>query len=509
MRDSTNPDKSPLWIIVGFTAATLLIHLLTNSRYGYFRDELYYIACSRHLAAGYVDLAPLSAWVLRLETLLFGDSLFALRLFPATAGAMTVALTGALAHELGGRVWAVALGCAASASALAYLGIGNFYSMNAYEPLFWTGCVYLLVRIINGASPWLWLGFGAVAGLGVENKHSLVFFAGALTFAILVTADRREFAKPWIWLGGALAFVLALPNLVWQVQHGWPTYELLHNVAISGKNVVLGPAEFTSQQVLIMNPATLPLWLGGLIWLVWFPRYRSLGIAYLLTLGAFIAMHAKHYYLAPIYPMLFAAGGVAFEQVFARRWRWVNPAIAAAMLAIGAVLAPVILPIFPPENLLSYMRAIHFHPPRTETAHTAALPQLFADQFGWEEMVGSFARAYQHLTPDEQARVGIYCQNYGQAGAIDFFGPKYGLPPAISGHQNYFYWGPRGYTGELLLVIDTPNGEEREQFESVEDLGLIESSPWAMPWQQRSHLYLCRGLKGDLRDFWPKLKNWL
>ncbi|MGZ4966634.1 MAG: ArnT family glycosyltransferase [Chthoniobacterales bacterium] len=500
-------------LTVGFFGlATLLIHLLTNGRYGYFRDELYYIACARHLDWGYVDMAPLSALILRIELLLFGQSLFALRLFPAIASALTVALTGLIARELGGRKWAVALACAASLGAIVYLALGNVYSMNVFEPLFWMGCVYLLVRIINGGSPRLWLWFGVTAGIGVENKHSLGFFGIGLVIALLLTRERRHFAQPWIWLGGLIAAALALPNILWQMQHGWPTHELLSNIAHSNKNVVLTPPQFIAQQILIMNPATLPLWLGGLIWLcasIDGRRYLSLGVAYLITLAEFIIMHGKHYYLAPIYPMLFAAGAVAIERLFAARLRWTKPVYVALLLAVAALLAPTILPILPPEKLVAYMRAIHFEPPRTETAHTAALPQLFADQFGWEEMVRSVARAYEKLSPNEQKHVGIFCQNYGQAGAIDFFGAKYGLPPALSGHQNYFYWGPHDYDGSLLLVLDWPDGKEPEQFRSVEDLGVVASSEWSMPLEQRAHIYLCRDLKGGLRALWPKVKQWL
>ena len=496
-------------IAAAFSAATLLIHLLTNGRYGYFRDELYFIACSRHLDWGYVDMSPLCAWVLRLQMMIFGESLFAVRLFPAIAHAAIVALTAATARELGGRAWAVALACTAAMTALVYLAAGNFYSMNIFEPLFWTGCVYLLVRIVNGGSPRLWLWFGVVAGFGFLNKHSIVFFGAALVVGLLLTPERRQLAQRWIWLGGLAAAAIALPNVLWQVQHDWPTLELLRNVDRSDKNVVLSPLEFIKQQILVMNPATLPLWLGGLVWLLVGGRYRVLGIAYLITLAELILMRGKHYYLAPIYPMLFAAGGVAVEQLFAMRLRWVKPAFATAMVALAALLAPTILPILPPEKLLAYMRTIGFEPPRTESAHTAALPQLFADQFGWEEMMRSVARAHASLSPEDQKRVGIFCQNYGQAGAIGLFGPKYGLPPAISGHQNYYFWGPRDYTGEVLLVLDWPGGEEPEQFRSVEDLGVVDSSQWAMPSEQRVHIYLCRDLKVPLREFWPQVKKWL
>lgn len=497
---------------VALAFAALLIHLLTNSRYGYFRDELYFIACARNLAWGYVDFAPLSALLLRLELLLLGDSLFAIRLLPAFAHAGTILLTGLLARQLGGRPWAVALASTASLCALVYLSIGNVYALNAFEPLFWMGCVSVLLRILNGGTPRLWLLFGAIAGLGLLNKHSFAFFGAGLIGALLLTPARRHLAQPWIWLGGLTAGLIALPHLIWQIQQSWPTLELLRNVAASNKNVVHGPLAFIGQQILIMNPATLPLWLGGLVSLFASKdarRYRLLGFAYLITLAIFVLLKGKHYYLAPIYPMLFAAGGVACERLFAARLRWLKPALIAAMLATAALLAPTILPILPPEKLLAYMRAIHFEPPRTETSHTAALPQLFADQFGWEEMVQSIARAYYRLSPEEQKRAAIFCQNYGQAGAVDFFGKKYGLPPALSGHQNYYLWGPRGYSGDLLLVVDSPGGDEPEQFRSVEDLGLVDSSPWAMPREQRRHIYLCRDLKAPLREVWPALKEWL
>ncbi|MGH8162712.1 MAG: glycosyltransferase family 39 protein [Rhodanobacteraceae bacterium] len=501
------------WLVGIFSLLALLVHLLTNGRYGYFRDELYFIACSHHLATGYVDMAPLSAWVLRLELALFGDSLLALRLFPAIAGALTVALTGAIARQLGGRAWAIALACIAAAAAPIYLALGNFYSLNVFEPLFWMGCVLVLIRILNadaearGARLWLW--FGLLAGLGVENKHSFAFFGVGLTIGLLLTPARRHFARPWIWLGGLVAFALALPNLLWQVQHHWATFELLRNVARSNKNVVLGPLAFIAQQVLLVNPAALPLWLGGLCWLLRSRRYRALGLAYLLTLAEFIILHGKVYYLAPIYPMLFAAGGILFERLFAQRWRWLKPALAIAIIALCALVAPTVLPILAPKKLVTYMEAIHFRPPRTETSHNAALPQLFADQFGWKEMVRSVAQAYHRLTPNEHRMAGIFCQDYGQAGAIDFFGPQYGLPPAISGHQNYYLWGPRGDSGRLLLVLDAPGGDEPKQFRTVEDLGPIETSPWAMPWERRQHIYLCRDLKIPLRDAWPQVKNWL
>jgi hypothetical protein len=181
----------------------------------------------------------------------------------------------------------------------------------------------------------------------------------------------------------------------------------------------------------------------------------------------------------------------------------------ALILAIGALFAPLAVPILPPAKLVAYMLAIGVQLPRTETSHTAPLPQIFADQFGWQEMVASVGHVYNHLRPEDKKRAAIFCQNYGEAGAIDFFGPKFGLPPAISGHQNYFLWGPRDWTGEVALVLDTHDDDERDQFASVEDLGQIVSSPWAMPFERRMHIYLCHDLKANVREFWPRVKKWL
>ena len=507
-----NRRRTEVALIGVFTGLALVVHLLTNGRYGYFRDELYYIACAHHLDFGYVDQPPLSILLLRLSEVLLGQSLFAIRLLPALVGAATVALTGVLARELGGRACAVALACAASLCALFNLAVGNFFSMNAFEPLLWLALIYLLVRIINGGSPTLWLWFGGLVGLGLENKHSTMFFAVGIFIALVLTPERRHFARRWIWFGGLIAFAIALPNVVWEARHHWPTYELLSNIGHSNKNVPLSPAQFIGQQIIFTNPGTLPLWLAGLLWLFASHdgrRYRAIAIVYLATLVEFIALHGKSYYVAPAYPMLFAAGGVAIDRVFAARLAWLKLAALTLVLVTGALFAPTVLPLFQPDRLTAYTRAIHVEPPRTETSHTAPLPQLFADQFGWEEMVGSVAHVYHHLRPEDEKRAAIFCQNYGEAGAIDFFGLKLGLPPAISGHQNYFLWGPRHWTGEVALVLDTDAEDERKLFASVEDLGEIVSSPWAMPFERRMHIYLCRELKGSVSETWPRLKNWL
>ena len=313
--------------------------------------------------------------------------------------------------------------------------------MNAFEPLFWMGCVYLVVRIINGGSPTLWLWFGVLLGVGIENKHSTVFFGVGIFVALLLTPERRHFARKWIWLGGIIALAIALPNILWQAQHHWPTYELLNNIAHSNKNVALSPAQFIAQQVVFMNPGTLPLWLAGLFWVFGSRdgrRYRVIGIIYLVTLAEFIVLHGKSYYLAPAYPMLFAAGGVAVERVFAARLTWMKPVFLGAIIAMGALCAPLILPILPPDKLIAYMRAIHMEPPRTETSHTEALPQIFADQFGWEQMVGSVAHVYHHLRPEDEKRAAIFAKTMARPERSIFLAQSSGCHPPFPGIRIIF-----------------------------------------------------------------------
>ena len=220
-------------------------------------------------------------------------------------------------------------------------------------------------------------------------------------------------------------------------------------------------------------------------------------------------LHGKIYYMAPIYPMLFAAGGAWLEQAFSLRVRWLKPALVVASAALAVFIAPTIMPILKPEQVVSYMKATHFEPPRAETSHTAALPQILADQFGWPEMVEQIAQVYNSLPTDERQKASIFAQDYGEAGAINFFGPRYGLPAAISGHQNYFLWGPGSYNGEVLVVLDWPSGSNCHEFSSVRDYGQVQISPWAMPWERRIHIYVCRGLKMPVSELWPEVKKWM
>jgi len=326
-------------------------------------------------------------------------------------------------------------------------------------------------------------------------------------------AQGSRSSRPWLWVAVLIALLVFLPNVVWQIAHGFPTLEDLQNVARQGKNVVLGPMEFVSQQIILLHPVLFPLWLAGLVWLVAGSggRYRVLGWTCVLLALILFVMKGKNYYLAPIYPMLFAAGGTWLDAAL-NRWRvtagrrWPKAAIVALVLAAGAVTAPLSLPILSPERYVAYEKALGFAPPKTEVPHRGPLPQLFGDQFGWEELVAEVARIYNSLPAAERGRTAIFANNYGEAGAINLFGPRHGLPPAISGHQTHYFWGPRDHTGEIVIVLQSDRDELEQVFESVEEAG-EHRHPWGME-EENNPIYLCRGLKTPFSELWPRVKHW-
>lgn len=510
-RTSQEAWTSPLAVAVYFALAKLLIHFLFNGGYGYFRDELYFLACGEHLDWGYVDHAPLVALVAKVSRATLGDSLFAIRFLPAVAGALKVLLTGLLVREFGGRRFAVALACLCVLVAPAYLGIDNFLSMNAFEPVFWTGCLYFVVLALNRQNPRYLVGFGILAGLGLQNKHSMLFFGFAVLVAVLLTPARRLLRDKWFWMAGALAFVIFLPNILWEWRHDWATLELLSNVRESGKNVALSPLEFLAQQVFILLPFAAPVWLAGL-WFFLFhaegKRQRLLGITYLVVLALMFLLKAKNYYMLPIYPAMFAGGGVLWEKLLSgsRRVSWLKFAYPALLVAAGAVFAPLSLPVLPVETFVRYQNALGIAPMKTEVGHKGVLPQHFGDMFGWPEMVAAVAKIYHALPPEDRAKAAIYAGNYGEAGAIDFFGARHNLPKAVSPHQNYFLWGPRDYTGEVLILLQSDREDVEEHCDSFEE-GATLDHPYAMG-EEHYTIYVCRGLKRPLQEMWPGLKHW-
>ena len=365
---------------------------------------------------------------------------------------------------------------------------------------------------IKRNDPRYWLWFGVVAGIGLQEKYSIALFGFGIVVGLLLTPQRRVFSNPWIWIGGFAAFLIFLPNLLWNIHNQWPFIQLMHNIRADGRDVVLPLPQFFFQQILLIDLITAPIWIRGLIALFFsqaLKPYRVLAWAYLVCFTVFFVLHGKNYYLSPIYPMLLAAGAVSIEAAIERRkiasaeaesvrvgpnrLVWLKPVIIVLLLASGAHLAPLVVPILSPDKFLAYLKYLPMKPPVMEHGHERApLPQWYSDQFGWEEIVAETAKAYNQIAPAERSGCGIFAQDYGQAGAIDFLGPRYGLPPALSGHQTYWLWGPRGYSGNCLVVLDDTRERLEELFEHVEYVGTSADNPFALE-KLDSGLYLPRG----------------
>lgn len=510
-------------IVLYIAAANVMLHLFTVARYGIFRDEMYYLACSRHMAWGYVDHPPLTVWIAWFSRVALGDSPLGVRLLPILAGAAVVWLTGKLARDMGGGRFAQAMAALAVVVVPIYL-IGNHWlTDNVFELLIWTACICLVERAVTTGNARCWLWFGVLAGLGFENKYSIAFLLLGLLAGVALTPHRHFLKSRYLWLGVLACAVISLPNLLWQVRNHFPFLELIHNIRMTNRDVVRGPLAFIADQAMIMNPVLFPLWAGGLVWLLFGragrdgerapesqassqPLYRLFGLTYLVVLGAFIVLKAKNYYVAPIYPILFAAGAVALERLWAgrRRGAWVRGAYLALVVLVGALLAPFSLPVLTPEKFLRYEKALGLQPPEIEHQQNGPLPQWYADEFGWQEMVEKVARVYNGLSPEERARTAIFSNSWGEAAAVDFYGPRYGLPQAISKHNSYWIWGPGKYDVSTMIILRSSGQHDGEYFRSVERVGRVEH-----PYARRDEYFdilLCRGLKVNLRDAWLQLK---
>ena len=504
-------------VVVLLSLANFLLHLYFNNRYGYFRDEFDYMSCGDHLGWGYVDQPPLIPFLIHVCRALLGDSLRSIRFIPALASSLLIVQTAAIARELGGRGYALLLSAVCALIAPQYLSNGSLLGTNCLEPSLWMGCAYFAILAIKRNDPRYWLWFGVVAGLGLEEKYSIALFGLGIVVGLLLTEQRRVFLNRWIWLGGLAALLIFLPNVLWSIKYDWPFVQLMRAIRAEGRDVVLGPFPYFFQQTLLVNPLTAPIWLAGLFALLFSMRlkpYRALGWCYLVCYTVFFVLHGKNYYLAPVYPMLLAAGAVVIESAIDSRANarpallWLKPAITFVLLASGVHLAPVVVPVLSPGGFLAYTKYLPFKLPVMEHSHTrAALPQWYSDQFGWEEIVAEVNEAYVRLSPEERPGCGIFAQDYGQAGAIDFFGRRYGLPPALSGHQTYFLWGPRGYSGNCLIVVDDSRKSLEGLFERVEYVGKSADNPYAL--EREIPVFICHGSKfGSLADLWPRLKKW-
>lgn len=493
-------------MLLAMIALKLLVQSLGVLEYGYFRDELYYLACARHPAWGYPDQPPLSIAVLALVRALFGESLLVVRAVPMLLGAATVYVTGTLAREFGGGRLAVFLSCFAVIAAPIVLGTNHVYSMNSFDLLFWPLAALALLRCLREPTTGRWLLVGLVLGLGLLNKISVLWLGAGLAAGLLLTRERRRLLTPGPWLAAAVAGLLFVPYVIWNAAHGFPTLEFMRN-AMAEKMVRVTPLDFLADQILGMNPAAAPLWIAGLVSLLRGPegRERVLGVAFLAVAVILVLPGtSKPEYLAPAYPMLLAAGSTAFERWSrAPRLGWLPGALTVALLAFAAVALPMALPVLSPDSYVRYTRAIGVTPAASERHQQGDLPQHFADMFGWEEMAEHAAAAYRSLAPEERARCVVIAQNYGEAGALELFGSRHGLPRVICGHNAYGFWGAGDWDGSVAVVVGGAEEFYRRHFEEVVRVDTIPCER-CMPYERSLPVFVVRGIRGPVERYFSE-----
>lgn len=513
------PEKEKLLetlqLASGFAFVTFLLHVIVNLRaqhvgYGLCRDEMYYIVCGRHLAWGYVDQPPIVALAALFSERIFGwHSLAMFRLLPSLAGALEVVGTGLLVREMGGRRIAQGLAMIGVVASPAVLAIDGFLSMNCFEPLFWMGTVYAVLRAVRGDDRRWWAVAGIMAGLGLENKWNEAFFLFALLVAVLLTPARKALGR-WFIVYIVLIVLIALPNLLWQVRHGWPTLVWLNNTETQGKNVVYGPGLFLWNQIFINGPLSSLLWAGGLVWLLASRparRLRWIGVTYVLCLLGMMVMRANDYYLAPVYPLLFAAGGIAWDQWLeqGRVRRVAIPTYACAILSYASLGTMIVQPVLTPPEYVHYIEPSGLRPRELNAMPKSPLPEMMADMTGWHEMADKLSDAYWSLPFSDRSKAGILVANCGEASAVNLYHPE--LPTAISGHQNYWYWGPRGHDGSVMVVFGMRREDLEQRFASVTEVARI-TNEWGQPYET-GPVYLCRDARQSLLEAWPTLRQWL
>ena len=496
-------------VVASLVVAKLVIHLATAARYGFFCDELYTIALSRHLDWGYVDLPPLVPALVALNRAIFGESLFATHIPPALAGAATIALVCLITRELGGRAFAVGLAGLAFLVAPVWLTLDSFFAYDSIDQLLLACLTFVLARLLRTGDARLWLVAGVIAGVAAMAKLTVLVLAPALLLALLLTRRRRDLLTPWPWLGGLAFGVIFSPFVVWQATNDWPTWAFLSQYgAEHAYHATL--AEYLVSVILVVNPAAFPLLVLG-AYRIFRPiagtSFRLLGTMSLLGIALIVALHGRAFMMAQLFVPLIAAGAILVEELAARvpRPRVVQVSYGTALVAAGVLVAPAALPVLPPESLDTYAQHFGFlyQPVKDFTYEKNEYPQELANRLGWEELVAEVALVYEDLPPEDRARAGIWADWYGPAGAIDHYGPELGLPPAVSGHMTYHLWGPGENDWEVMIFVTADMEPFRPLFEEVEERAVIDN-PFALPFN-RLRLYVARGPRQDIDALWPQI----
>ena len=507
------------WVAYAWAAVAIGLHLAFNHRYSYYRDEFYFIDCAKHLAWGYVDqppLAPLIAWL----TTPLHYALWALRFPLAILSGLTVLFGCLITREFRGGAFAQALTGLVLALAPGYLGQGYALSTEFLTPLAWSALIWLTMRLVATRNARLYLAIAAVLVVGLYAKYSIGILAAALAVALICTGHVRLARSWYLPLSAGLVVLLVLPNFAWQNAHGWPILEVIHNdqlnrhalangIAVESPNLALNALYFIVMQVVYQHPVLSIIWIWGLVALSRAREnalYRYLPLTYALLFVFMVLTVARGYYLEGFYPALFAAGSAAIERTLANRPSWTRPAVLAVCAASAAFMAPLALPILPLPLYMKYEIAIGLSRPTPPNGKRHLIDPMYADQIGWEGMTQLVARVYFSLPPNIRGRTAIFADRYAYAGAIDFYGARYGLPPVISPNNSYYLWGTRGYGGEPMIAVGATDYHLLLQsFGSVRQVAVYRNE---LRWMLEGPLpiYLCTRPRASLAVLWPRFK---
>ena len=472
--------------------AALLIVL--SGRYGYHRDELYFLACGQHLAWGYPDQPPLVPLLARVMSVLAPGSLVVLRLPSALASAALVLLTGLTARELGAGRRAQALAAAAIAIAPMTLGAGHLLSTTTFDLPAWALVAWLVVRILRTGDDRLWLAVGLATGVGLFDSDLIAFGLFGVVAGLLLAGPRRPFRSPWLYAGGVIAVALWLPYLAWQASHGWPELAIAHSIANGGSGTSAPPWEFLPAQ-LILTGYLAPVWIAGLVRLLrpgplrW---CRALGVAWLVLAAVFIATGGKPYYLGGLYPVLLGAGAQPTLDWLRRGRARARAGLAAVLVALTLTLVPVTLPVLP-------VTAVGRTP-------IVTLNYDAGETIGWPAYVREIAAVYRSLPLAQRSATIVLASNYGEAGAVLRFGPADGLPAVYSGHNAFWYWGPPPASARSAVAVGFTRAALTPLCGTLRLAGRLNNHLGVTDQEQGAPVWICSDLRTSWSAAWPRLK---
>jgi len=499
---TTRTFTADLLLLISIALFATLFHILFNGQYGFHRDELDFIMNARQLDWGYVSYPPITPFFARLGLVLFGESLRGLRVLPAIAQGVAMVLGALMARDMGGKRSAQIITALAVFIVPMSLFGGTVLMYFAFDYLWWVLVSFFMVRLLATNDPRYWLGIGAGIGLGMLTKYTMGFFVAGLVVAVLVTPARKYLRSKWLYLGAALALLIFLPNLIWQYQHDFIALD--HLAFIHARDVQWGRADdFLPEQLyLTTNPLSLPLWIVGLslcLFSASMKRFRTLGWMFLITFALFFLNEGRGYYTGPAYVMLLAAGVVWFEGWFERlggKKRQVGYGLLWTMVVIGSLIGIILMKPIAPINspLWSFT--------------TGITDDLFTEMVGWQDLTAQVADIYQSIPEAEKPHTVILAGNYGEAGALDLYGPEYGLPNVISGANSLWYRGYGQPDPETVIVVGFESTYANHFFKSCQYSGTV-TNAYNVKNEETTHhtgLYICRQLRRPWSEMWPEMQ---